>query len=161
MIKSGDNSQRLIRLSIALLLLGAVACGDEENSDVDTTPDPVCDALLTPEDFQTVCGELITLTPTIFEGIELNPCNRDATDNEGILLVTRHPSAAVAAQGADVAGGRGPTAQPGIGLHASAGSAGIFTVEVKATDDPAAICAPEDLPVLLDIVLSRVLAGDS
>lgn len=119
-------------------------------------PDPDCDALLTPADFASVCGSEVTLMPSAFEGIALNPCNRSATNNEGLLLVTRHPSSDVASQAADVAGGRGPTAQPGLGLNASAGSKSIFTVEVKATDDAAAVCAPDDLPQLLDIALSRI-----
>ncbi|MFT6397358.1 MAG: hypothetical protein ACJAYU_002111 [Bradymonadia bacterium] len=161
MYQPKSNVQPSIFLLLLLLSVGAAACGDDAIVVGETTPDPDCDALLTPADFQAVCGEAITLSATGFEGIALNPCNRDASGDEGILLVTRHPSASVAAQGAEVAGGRGPTAQAGLGLYASAGSAGIFTVEVKATDDPAAICAPEDLPELLDIALSRVLPEGS
>ncbi len=144
------------------LALAAPACDgggddeDSESSDSGSVPDPDCDALLTPADFEAVCGAAITLEPTGFEGIELNPCNRDSENNEAILLVARHSNASQAASAADVAGGRGPTEQAGLGLWASAGSASVFSVEVKATNEAGAICAPEDLPTLLDLVLSRV-----
>lgn len=131
--------------------------GDAESSDSGEVPDPNCDALLTPDDFEMVCGAPITLEPTGFEGIELNPCNRDSANSEALLLVGRHASASQAASAADVAGGRGPTEQAGLGLWASAGSAGVFSVEVKATNDAGAICSPDELPTLLDIALSRVL----
>jgi len=135
--------------------------GDGESSsagdDTSGAPDPDCDALLTPSDFETVCGAAITLEPTDFEGIELNPCNRDSTNSEAILIVARHMSASVAASAAEVAGGRGPNEQAGLGLWASAGSAGVFSVEGKATNESSAICSPDKLPERLDLALARVV----
>ncbi len=158
------------RMCLALALAVAASACDDGDSDEDdddgvgdtadegaAVPDPDCDALLTPEDFSTVCGAALTLEPTGFEGIELNPCNRTAANDEAILLVTRHPDADTAMSAADVAGGRGPTLQAGLGLHASAGSRSVFMIEVKAADRADAVCSPEALPTLLDLALDRVV----
>ncbi len=111
-----------------------------------------CDALLTPADFTAVCGDAVTLVASALEGIPLNPCNRSSMDGEAVLLVTEHPSASVAQSAATVAGGREPT--PDVGeLFNSAGAAGIYTVEVKAT---AALCSSTELPMLLDVALGRL-----
>ena len=160
--QSGLFLRSLLQLTMAATLIGvAPGCDDADGSDEGGTDganvaDPVCDDLLTASDFATVCGSELTLEPTAFEGIELNPCNRDAEDDEAILLVTRHADEQTAMAAADVAGGRGPNLQAGLGLQASAGSRSVFTVEVKATDRSDAICQPDALPLLLDIVLDRV-----
>ncbi len=117
-------------------------------------PDPLCDALLTPADFADICGAELTLEPTVFEGIELNPCNRETEAGEALLLVSRHPSESVAQMGAEVAGGRGPTLMGTT--HVSAGAESVFVVEVKVRDEPGAACAPETAPQLLDLALSRI-----
>ncbi len=124
---------------------------DGEAEDV---ADPICDALLTPADFLDVCGAELTLDPTAFEGIELNPCNREAADGEALLLVSRHPNESVAEMGAEVAGGRGPTLMGAT--HVSAGAQSVFVVEVKVRDDPAAVCSPQAAAELLDVALSRI-----
>ena len=138
------------------LVLAASACGDDSGEDGggSDVADPVCDALLTPADFMDVCGAELTLEPTMFEGIELNPCNRQSDGGEALLLVSRHPSEDVAQAGAEVAGGRGPTLSGTT--HTSAGAQSVFVVEVKVRDDPDAACAPQDAPLLLDLVLSRI-----
>ena len=149
-------SQRLmfVRAPMFALSLVVSACAGDDAANI---PNPNCDSLLTPADFQTVCGMELTLEPTGFEGIELNPCNRTAANNEGLLLVTRHPDPATATRAEGVAGGRGPTHQMGLGLHASAGARSVFLVEVKASDESTAICSPDKLPALLDLALSRVV----
>jgi len=156
----------LLQLALAVTVVASTTGCDDEgdgddgsddgNADGDDIPDPVCDDLLTPSDFSTVCGSELMLEPTSFEGIELNPCNRAAENDEAILLVTRHPDEQRANAAADVAGGRGPNHQEGLGLQASAGARSVFTVEVKATDRSDAICQPDALPQLLDIALGRV-----
>lgn len=145
----------LLFVTVVLVFAGP-ACDDEgsgsdSGSDV---PDPVCDALLTPSDFMDVCGMELTLEPTEFEGIELNPCNRETAEGDVLLLVSRHGSEEVAELGADVAGGRGPTL---FGTtHTSAGAQSVFVVEVKVRDEAGAVCAPETAPLLLDLALSRI-----
>lgn len=150
----------------AVLAMAITACDDDQGDDASDgvaddggadVPDPNCDALLTPGDFATVCGAELTLEPTGFEGIDLNPCSRTAESDEAILLVTRHTNADTAMAAAGVAGGRGPNLQEGLGLYASAGARSVFTIEVKATDRTDAICQPDDLPTLLDVALDRVV----
>lgn len=160
------RSRRLaVLLQIGLLGGFAVACDESEDDvgdeaaddDGEQVPDPNCDELLTPADFASVCGMELTLEPTEFEGIELNPCSRTASGDEAILLVTRHDSASTAMAAVDVAGGRGPTLQEGLGLYASAGAASVFAIEVKATNRTDAICQPDDLPELLDLAVTRAV----
>lgn len=124
---------------------------DDAGADI---PDPVCDALLTPADFEDICGVELTLEPNSFEGIELNPCNRESAGGEALMLVSRHTSESVAEMGAEVAGGRGPTAMGTS--HTSAGAESLFVVEVKVREGSNAVCAPETAPLLLDLALSRI-----
>ncbi len=138
-----------------MLALFSLGCDDDSMDDeADDVPDPVCDALLTPADFADICGVELTLEPTAFEGIELNPCNRETADGEAIMLVSRHPSQSVAEMGAEFAGGRGPTLMGTT--HVSAGAQSVFVVEVKVRDEAGAACAPEAAPELLDLALSRI-----
>lgn len=158
-----------LAMFVGLACLGtATACDDDDDDGDDSAddgneddgadvPDPVCDDLLTTADFEAVCGTALTLVPTDFEGIEFNPCNRTASGDDAILLVTRHANADTAASAADVAGGRGPTHQEGLGLYASAGSRSVFAIEVKASDESDAPCQPDHLVQLLDLALDRVV----
>ncbi len=110
--------------------------------------------VVTPADFSDICGAELTLEPTLFEGIELNPCNREPAAGEALLLVSRHPSESVAEMGAEVAGARGPTLMGTT--HVSAGAQSVFVVEVKVRDEPGAVCASQTAPELLDLALSRI-----
>ncbi|MEO0325148.1 MAG: hypothetical protein AAF447_19470 [Myxococcota bacterium] len=143
-------------LSVLAALLMTAACGDDDGTGGSAPTDagaPVdCDALLTPADFTAVCGAPVTLVPSAFEGIALNPCNRASADGAAVLLVTEHPNPSVAASAAEVAGGRVPTEDVG-GLFNSAGAAGIYAVEVKA--EPGT-CDTAQLPMLLDLALGRL-----
>lgn len=114
---------------------------------------PGCAKLLTPADFNNVCGKELTLEPSFAEGMRGSPCNRSSGYKTNFLmLVTKHASAKVAQAGAKVADVK---EQKGLNLYALSGSAGSYAIELK-TGMKRAACDKEALPKLMDLALSRV-----